>query len=158
MPRRSPARRTGRSSGWSSNRVPAGSRSGSAPNAPWPTGAWPEAAPASRWVSWPRAAGSAPVWPQKHSAAFRPSRRCVCLPDRDRPGSVSGGGHHLLGLVGTQPLEQPAQLGAPGPVVGQIDELEGIGGVVVPLVVLVVEVAVDVEQLLARVPPPQAAR
>ena len=40
---------------------------------------------------------------------------------------------------------------APAAVVGQVDELERIGVVVVPLVVLVVEGAVDVEELVARV-------
>ena len=60
----------------------------------------------------------------------------------------------LFALVGAQSGEQLPQLLAPAPVIGHVHELVRIGVVVVPLVVLIVEGAVHVEQLPARVLPP----
>ena len=67
-----------------------------------------------------------------------------------RPGQRRGEGARRTRLVGPHPLVDVAELRAAGAVVGQVDQLERVGVVVVPLVVVVVEGAVDVEELGAR--------
>src|ERR1700676_3237756 len=130
------------SSGWScsgaSTPVPEGESTSPTPT----TATRPSSRPASTW-SRRDAAGSPSTWP----VGTEPG------PD---PGSPEA--HEGLLFVGPHPLVEVLELVAAGPVVGQVDQLVGIVAVVVPLVVVVVEGAPHVEQLVPGWLAPQPGR
>src|SRR5664279_4539328 len=107
------------------------------------------------------------VWTGVVGSRVRSSRTAPCTaPHRTAPGTAPVGdvlghlpeGDERLPLVGPHPLAEVAHVFTARPVVGQVDQLVRVAVVVVPLVVVVVEGAVHVEQFLAGRLPPQAGR